>query len=107
MCPSSKQATPIGAEIVACNGFLKAEIMAMPRLKVMLALGGISHNAILRALALRQSSFKFGHGASHDVGNRRRLVDSYHCSRLNTNTGRLTEEMFRGVFDMIRGMLAN
>jgi uracil-DNA glycosylase family 4 len=100
------QNKPTGAEIVACNGFLGAEMAAMPWLKVVVALGGISHNAVLRALALKPSAFKFGHAASHDVGNGRWLVDSYHCSRLNTNTGRLTPDMFRAVFGLTRDILA-
>jgi uracil-DNA glycosylase family 4 len=100
------QNKPTGAEIVACNGFLAAEMAAMTGLRVILALGGISHNAVLRTLALRPSAFKFAHGANHDVGHGRLLVDSYHCSRLNTNTGRLTAEMFRAIFDMIGDLLA-
>jgi len=99
------QNKPSGAEVAACNGFLEAEIAAMAHLKVVLALGGISHNAVLRTLALKPSRAKFAHLACHDVGAGRRLIDSYHCSRLNTNTGRLTPEMFRAVFDAIRGML--
>jgi uracil-DNA glycosylase family 4 len=100
------QNKPTGPEITSCNGFLAAEIAAMPRLAVIVALGGISHNAVLRALALRVSACKFAHGARHDVGAGRWLVDSYHCSRLNTNTGRLTPEMFRAVFDAARDLLA-
>jgi len=99
------QNKPSGAEVAACNGFLEAEIAAMAHLKVVLALGGISHNAVLRTLALKPSRAKFANLACHDVGAGRRLIDSYHCSRLNTNTGRLTPEMFRAVFDAIRGML--
>lgn len=100
------QNKPVGAEITACNGYLGAEIDAMTELKVILALGGISHNAILRALNLKRSAFKFGHGASHYLSDARWLVDSYHCSRLNTNTGRLTPTMFRDVFRKIRGLIA-
>ncbi len=100
------QNKPIGAEISACNQFLRDEINAMARLKVLMALGGVSHNAILRTLGLKTSSFKFGHGARHDVGGGRWLVGSYHCSRLNTNTGRLTQAMFDAVFNDISGLLA-
>ena len=101
------QNKPIGAEIAACNGFLRDEIDAMARLKVLMALGGLSHNAILRTLGLKTSAFKFGHGARHDLGDGRWLVDSYHCSRLNTNTGRLTPVMFNAVFDDINSLLTD
>lgn len=100
------QNKPIGAEIGACNSFLCDEINAMPRLKVLMALGGVSHNAILRTLGLKNAAFKFGHGAHHEIGGGRWLVDSYHCSRLNTNTGRLTPDMFDAVFGDIRRLLA-
>ncbi len=88
---------PIPAEIMTCNRFLKAEIAVMTRLKAVLALGGIAHGAVLKALGRRQSAFPFGHGGSHDLGDGRRLFDSYHCSRYNTNTNRLTPAMFREV----------
>jgi len=99
------QNKPIGSEIASCNPFLKSEIDAMPRLRVMLALGNISHGAVLRALALKPSAFKFAHMACHDLGSGRQLIDSYHCSRLNTNTGRLTPDMFRSVFATVRELL--
>ena len=73
---------------------------------VVLALGGIAHRAIIKALSLRQADYKFGHAAVHDLGPFR-LLDSYHCSRYNTNTGRLTSEMFEGVFATAREMLQN
>ena len=93
---------PIGAEVAACQPFLVAEIAAPPRLRAVLALGTVAHGAVLAALGQRKSAFAFGHGASHDLPGGRRLFDSYHCSRYNTNTGRLTEAMFRGVFADIR-----
>jgi len=86
---------PTPAEIRACNGFLAAEIAAMPRLSAVLALGGVAHNAVLRALGLKQSSFRFAHAATHAPRAGLMLVDSYHVSRYNTQTGRLTPEMFR------------
>ncbi len=99
------QNKPIGSEISACNGFLARELGAMTKLRVILALGGISHNAVLRALGHKQSQFRFGHAADHDVGDDLKLVDSYHCSRLNTNTGRLTPAMFEAVFAQIQEQL--
>ena len=71
---------------------------------VILALGGIAHRAVVKALRLRQADFKFAHAAVHDLGNVR-MLDSYHCSRYNTNTRRLTPEMFEDVFAAARSML--
>lgn len=96
---------PIGEEITACLPFLKGELQALPKLKAVLSLGLISHNAVLRAAGRRQSAFKFAHRARHDLGGGVALFDSYHCSRYNTNTGRLTETMFRAVFEDIRTYL--
>jgi uracil-DNA glycosylase len=90
-------------EIGACNRFLAAEIGAMPRLKGVLALGGTAHNAVLRAHGIRPARAPFGHGMIHDLPGDRVLADSYHVSRLNTNTGRLTEAMFHAV---VRDLLA-
>ena len=84
-----------------CNSYLVAEI-AQPDLKVILALGLLAHRSILRALGLRLSSHRFGHGNVHHLDNGLQLVNSYHCSRYNTQTGRLTEAMFHQVFDRIR-----
>ena len=78
---------------------------ALPRLKAVLALGRIAHDAALSARGLRRSSAAFGHGAAHDIGGGLRLFDSYHCSRYNTNTGRLNTPMFEDVFTAIRGYL--
>lgn len=88
---------PVPNEIGACNRFLAAEIAAMPRLAVILALGGIAHSAVLRARGLRASHAAFRHGALHDLPGGLHLADSYHVSRLNTNTGRLTVAMFEAV----------
>jgi uracil-DNA glycosylase family 4 len=92
---------PVGAEVLACRNFLTAEISAMNNLRVIVALGGLAHGAILVALGQRKSVFKFSHGAVHipnTGGANLHLVDSYHCSRYNTNTKRLTEGMFHDVF---------
>jgi len=88
---------PTPSEVGACNRFLAAEIAAMPRLRSVLALGGTAHNAVLRVHGLRPARTPFRHGAVHDLPGNRLLADSYHVSRLNTNTGRLTESMFRAV----------
>jgi uracil-DNA glycosylase len=96
---------PIGAEVNACRPFLVAEIEAMTNLKVILALGGIAHKTVLSTLGERRASYKFAHCVTHELTNGLMLADSYHCSRYNTNTGRLTEEMFEDVFRMIRKTL--
>jgi uracil-DNA glycosylase len=77
----------------------------MPRLTTILALGRIAHESVLPALGLRRAAFPFGHGAVHQVRTDLALHDSYHCSRYNTNTRVLTEEMFRAVFVAIRTRL--
>lgn len=97
---------PTPAEIAGCNPFLTAELSAMPRLKVVLALGGVSHKAVLRARGLRQSHVPFMHGAVHSLPDGLLLADSYHVSRLNTNTGRLTAPMFEAVIADIVARLA-
>ena len=74
----------------------------MARLRTILALGSIAHAAVLAALGLRPAGFRFGHAARHALPEGRVLVDSYHCSRLNTNTGRLTEAMFDAVVAELR-----
>jgi uracil-DNA glycosylase len=93
--PPANLPTPL--ETTNCNQFLTAEIAAMPRLCCVLALGGTAHNAVLRAHAMRPSRTPFRHGAHHVLRTDRVLADSYHVSRLNTNTGRLTEAMFHAV----------
>ena len=92
------QNKPTGAEINACRGYLIAEIDSMANLRVILALGTVSHASILRSAGLRQKDWKFGHGAFHELPNGLILANSYHCSRYNTTTGRLTEAMFHDVF---------
>jgi uracil-DNA glycosylase family 4 len=87
---------PDGSEIRQCNSYLAAEIAALPSLRVILALGRIAHDAVLMALGQKRTEFKFGHGAEHRVGELQ-LIDSYHCSRYNTQTRRLTPQMFRTV----------
>ncbi len=96
---------PVGAEITNCQPFLKSQIDDMPDLKIILTLGVIAHNATLKASGHRQSAFKFAHNVAHDLGNGHTMIGSYHCSRYNTNTGRLTEQMFREVFRHIKNLL--
>ena len=88
------QNKPVGAEVAACRAFLANEIGALPKLQIVLALGLIAHGAVLAALGLRKSAFEFRHGAFHPLPDGRLLANSYHCSRYNTNTGRLTVAMF-------------
>ncbi|WP_017942090.1 MULTISPECIES: uracil-DNA glycosylase [unclassified Thioalkalivibrio] len=98
------QNKPTTEEIRTCNGFLAAEMTAMqPR--VILALGKIAHDAILRARGLPLSSLRFAHGAEHELDAHTRLVDSYHCSRYNTQTRRLTPAMFNELFARVRNHL--
>ncbi len=97
---------PIGAEVRACGAFLAAEIAAMAELRAILALGRVAHDAVLSALERRRAEHAFGHGAELCLGGGRRLFDSYHCSRYNTNTGRLTPAMFDAVFVRITSHLA-
>jgi uracil-DNA glycosylase len=99
------QNKPVGAEIAACLPFLTTEISNLVHLKIILALGTVAHGAVLAALGQRKSSATFGHGAAHPLADGRTLIDSYHCSRYNTNTGRLTETMFNDVFAQIRRLL--
>lgn len=93
------QNKPLGNEVATCNRYLRRELEDLRDGALVLALGTIAHGAVLRALGLPVSAHKFGHGALHDVGKKGlRLLDSYHCSRYNTQTGRLTTDMFREVF---------
>ncbi|MBA5776645.1 uracil-DNA glycosylase [Stappia sp. F7233] len=96
---------PTGAEIRNCRPFLLETLQAASSVKAVLALGRIAHDTVLSALELKRSAFPFAHQANHALAEGVRLFDSYHCSRYNTNTGRLTTEMFQAVFRDIRGHL--
>ena len=96
---------PLPHEIRMCNAFLGAELVRLPRSTVVLALGLIAHSAVLMALKLKKSAFPFGHGVCHALPDGRTLFDSYHCSRYNTQTRRLTAEGFGSVFAAIRDHL--
>ena len=91
------QNKPISEEINNCNNFLKKTIEIHKNLKVIIALGLIAHKSIISALSLKQKLYKFKHGNKHKIDNLI-LIDSYHCSRYNTNTGRLNQEMFEKIF---------
>ena len=93
---------PEGAEIRQCNHFIASEIAALPHDLALLALGKIAHDAVLMALGLKAAAYRFAHGAMHALPGGQRLYDSYHCSRYNTQTRRLTPDMFRAVFARIR-----
>ena len=96
---------PTGAEIRTCRAFLAAELAGLTRLEAVLALGTVAHGAVLATLGLKKSRYPFGHGALHELPNGLLLADSYHCSRYNTNTGRLTVEMFEAVFAELKARL--
>jgi uracil-DNA glycosylase family 4 len=89
---------PESAEIAACGRFLAAELAASPSIRAVLALGAIAHNAVLAAKGLKRVRYRFAHAAMHALPDGTLLADSYHCSRLNTNTGTLTPMMFEAVF---------
>jgi uracil-DNA glycosylase family 4 len=95
---------PTTTEIATCRQFLSATIAEMPNLRAIVALGRIAHDSVLRALGLKLAAAPFKHGA-RAVTEQAMLFSSYHCSRYNTNTGVLTEEMFRAVFAMVRAEL--
>ena len=99
------QNKPETSEIRVCNQFLQAELAGTPRQTAILALGGIAHGAVLMAFGLKHGAHKFGHGAKHQLASGHLLFDSYHCSRYNTNTRRLTESAFHDVFAAIRAHL--
>jgi uracil-DNA glycosylase len=88
---------PLPDEIRTCNAYLKIELGELRRVKVILALGRVAHDAVLMSLGLKRSQFAFGHGNEHSLDEARILVDSYHCSRYNTSTKVLTEPMFKKV----------
>lgn len=95
------QNKPTGVEVNTCNRFLQEDIrQAAP--EVIVALGKIAHDAVLKAFGFKLNAFPFGHAAEHELGEHQLLIDSYHCSRYNQQTGRLTEEMFSQIFQRAR-----
>ena len=99
------QNKPAATEIAACRRFLSAELAQLDGLKAILALGAIAHHSVVAALTLPRRDFPFAHGRAHPLPDGRLLADSYHCSRLNTNTGRLTPGMFEAVIAALRDRL--
>ena len=100
------QNRPTGAEIRTCNAYLQAELADLKGRALILALGGLAHNAVLRAMNVRLKDYPFAHSALHQLTSGPYLLDSYHCSRYNTNTGRLTVGMFHSIFDKIHNILS-
>lgn len=96
------QNKPVTDEIDECNTYLAYELACLPKHGVVLALGTIAHRAILKARGVRLSKYPFAHAAHHRFDDGRVLIDSYHCSRYNTQTRRLTTDMFRAVFRAVR-----
>lgn len=96
------QNKPEPAEIRGCNHFLAAELQQASELSVILALGNVAHKAVLMALGMKQSALPFAHAAEHPLPDGRLLIDSYHCSRYNTQTRRLTAESFAAVFARVQ-----
>ena len=101
--PPANKPTP--AEITACRDFLTNRIAACPNLQVIVVLGRVAHDSTLRALGLKLSAYPFAHGATHRLPGKPVIIDSYHCSRYNTNTGALTTEMFEAVFQSARDFI--
>jgi uracil-DNA glycosylase len=95
---------PLPAEVKECNAYLRAELEQSHSARVILALGAIAHAAVLRACDLPIAKFRFAHAAEHDLGAGRVLLDSYHCSRYNTQTRRLTTDMFEAVMQRARDL---
>lgn len=92
------QNKPLPAEVANCRPYYEAALARLPKVRVLVALGRIAHDNAVRSAGGRLSAYPFAHLAEHELPDRRVLVDSYHCSRYNQNTGRLTEAMFEAVF---------
>ena len=101
------QNKPTTQEVRTCNDYLRVEISLLPAGAVIFALGGIAHGAVLRAYDLTLNRYSFVHGQVHDLPDSKKMVDSYHCSRYNTNTGRLTSDMFKDVLTLARDLCPN
>ena len=99
------QNKPVGDEIKKCLPFLTSECENLPNLTVIISLGRIAHGAVVRASGGKLKDYKFAHQALHNLPTGKKMVNSYHCSRYNTNTGRLTEEMFEAVFATATNLL--
>lgn len=100
--PPENKPTP--AEITTCRPFLTARLAALPKLRAIMALGSIAHDSVLRAHGLKPSAAKFGHGVEATLPSGQTLISSYHCSRYNTQTRRLTTEMFEVVMTRAKAL---
>ncbi len=96
---------PVGAEVNTCNSYLAEELLQLSPGSVVLALGGVAHKAVIKAVKLRQADYTFGHGTEFTLPGELTLLSSYHCSRYNTQTRRLTPAMFADVFRKARAHL--
>ncbi len=96
---------PEGTEVKNCRSFLSEEINAMKNLKIILCLGVVSHNSTIKSFGLKPKNFIFSHGKKHKINEGVVMINSYHCSRYNTNTGRLNKKMFEEVFKKINKLL--
>ncbi len=99
------QNKPVGVEVNNCNHFLSLELASLPPGGVVIALGTIAHKAVIRALGKKQKDYSFAHAARHELEAGKFMLDSYHCSRYNTQTRRLTTEMFEDVFRIAKELL--
>ena len=100
------QNKPIGEEINNCRSFFEARLNSLPNLKVILSLGRIAHDQVIRTIGAKLADFKFEHNKAHNLNSDMVMLNSYHCSRYNTNTGRLTTEMFEDVFEKAAKILS-
>lgn len=101
------QNKPLGSEVNNCRSFLEQEMLALPQGGVILALGSIAHRSVVAGFSLKQKDLPFAHAAEHSLPGKRVLLDSYHCSRYNTQTRRLTPEMFDAVFQRARALIGS
>jgi len=99
------QNKPVGREVKNCQAYLTAELNTLKAGSVIVALGGVAHNSVVRSMGGKLSDYKFGHEHVHELGDII-LIDSYHCSRYNTQTKRLTEKMFHNVFKRAKKLLS-
>ncbi|MEM7468414.1 MAG: uracil-DNA glycosylase [Pseudomonadota bacterium] len=98
---------PTGSEINQCNDYLANDLKQLKQFTVIVALGTIAHGAVLSALGYKKSHAKFSHGAQHALDGTKILIDSYHCSRYNTQTKRLTPKMFQRIFDDASALISS
>ena len=98
---------PVVAEVKACSAYLLGELLALNSGSVVVALGAIAHSAVLRAMGVKLAAYKFSHGGEHELPGGVTMIDSYHCSRYNTQTKRLTESMFQAIFARVKEKIAS